>query len=362
MSPPCPGRTGWESLTAAERRVAGLVAEGLTNPQIADRLFVSRYTVQTHLRNAFRRLGVHTRAQLAVEAVLARERRREAPTGDGGRVLHRGPGFALGVFHCGPGDPRWDGENFIGHKHHVVFPTTAVLIRRERAELVADANAAVLYDGGETYRRALVDRRGDHCSYAAVDESLLAEMAGVPPGTRPSFPRAAGGVDAGVYVLQWMVTSALLGAYAGDGLASDERVLALLGLVVRSAFGATGDGPRPSAPMVEKAKRVLGERMTERLSVADIAREVPASPYHLIRLFRRETGMTLHRYRTHLRLRASLDGLARNDEPIGRIATQLGFASHSHFTDCFTRTFGATPTDVRTGRLAVGDLCSVLAT
>ncbi|HEV2757519.1 MAG TPA: helix-turn-helix domain-containing protein [Actinomycetota bacterium] len=357
-----PRGTGWEALTAAERRIADLVAQGLTNPQIAQRLFVSRYTVQTHLRNAFRKLGVRTRAQLAVEVVLRRETAAPAPTPGGGRILHRGPGFALGVFHCAPGDPRWERENFIGNKHHVVFPSTAVLIRRPGAEVVADANVAVLYDGGQTYRRELIDRRGDHCAYAAVEEALVAEMAGVPRGTRPSFPAPAVGVEARVYALQWMSIATLLGVYAGDRLAPDERVLALLGTVVRTAFGSGGEPPRGPAPLVAKAKRVLAERMTEPLSVAEIARGVPASPYHLIRLFRRETGMTLHRYRTHLRLRASLDRLARKDEPVGRIATSLGFSSHSHFTDCFTRTFGATPTDVRTGRLAPSDLCGVLTT
>ncbi|MFL5880797.1 MAG: helix-turn-helix transcriptional regulator, partial [Actinomycetota bacterium] len=41
-------RTGWHSLTPTERTVAQLVAEGLSNPQIGDRLYVSRRTVQTH--------------------------------------------------------------------------------------------------------------------------------------------------------------------------------------------------------------------------------------------------------------------------------------------------------------------------
>ena len=58
---------GWASLTPAERTVAGLVAEGLSNPQIGDRLFLSRRTVQTHLGHAFTKLGLSSRAQLAAE-------------------------------------------------------------------------------------------------------------------------------------------------------------------------------------------------------------------------------------------------------------------------------------------------------
>lgn len=59
---------GWASLTRAERQVVGLVAEGLTNPQIGEQLFVSRRTVQAHLYRVFAKLGVSSRAELAAEA------------------------------------------------------------------------------------------------------------------------------------------------------------------------------------------------------------------------------------------------------------------------------------------------------
>lgn len=62
-------RFGWESLTEAELRVVGLAAEGLTNRQVAERLFVSRRTVATHLEHVFQKLGFSTRARLAAEAV-----------------------------------------------------------------------------------------------------------------------------------------------------------------------------------------------------------------------------------------------------------------------------------------------------
>jgi predicted ATPase/DNA-binding CsgD family transcriptional regulator len=56
---------GWQSLTPTEVQVVELVAEGLTNPQIGERLFISRRTVQTHLAHVFTKLGVSTRAELA---------------------------------------------------------------------------------------------------------------------------------------------------------------------------------------------------------------------------------------------------------------------------------------------------------
>ena len=59
------GETGWESLTTSERAVSELVAEGLTNREVARRLHISPHTVNTHLRHIFQKLIVTTRAELA---------------------------------------------------------------------------------------------------------------------------------------------------------------------------------------------------------------------------------------------------------------------------------------------------------
>jgi DNA-binding CsgD family transcriptional regulator len=63
---------GWEALTPAELVVVDLVAEGLTNPQIAERLVVSTHTVKTHLQHVFAKLDVRTRSELAAAAVARR--------------------------------------------------------------------------------------------------------------------------------------------------------------------------------------------------------------------------------------------------------------------------------------------------
>jgi predicted ATPase/DNA-binding CsgD family transcriptional regulator len=59
---------GWDALTPTELKVVELVAEGLTNPQVAERMFVAPSTVKTHLAHIFRKLDVHSRAELSARA------------------------------------------------------------------------------------------------------------------------------------------------------------------------------------------------------------------------------------------------------------------------------------------------------
>jgi DNA-binding CsgD family transcriptional regulator len=61
-------RRGWEALTPTEVRVAGMVAQGMSNPQIAAQLFLSRRTVQTHVSHILAKLELQSRIDIAREA------------------------------------------------------------------------------------------------------------------------------------------------------------------------------------------------------------------------------------------------------------------------------------------------------
>jgi DNA-binding CsgD family transcriptional regulator len=60
---------GWASLTDTERRVAHVVAAGVTNAEAARRLCLSRHTVDYHLRQIFRKLAIRSRVELAAVVV-----------------------------------------------------------------------------------------------------------------------------------------------------------------------------------------------------------------------------------------------------------------------------------------------------
>jgi AraC family transcriptional regulator len=134
-----------------------------------------------------------------------------------------------------------------------------------------------------------------------------------------------------------IIADALEAAFARQGLASPSGK--------RRREGTEAD----HADHVEAAKTYLAGRMSERVTLNDVARAVGASPFHLARLFRRRTGAPLHRYLMCLRLRASLERLADGANDLTSLAIELGFSSHSHFTDSFRREFGRTPSDMRRG-------------
>ncbi|WP_433831171.1 ATP-binding protein [Actinoplanes sp. CA-015351] len=71
-------KSGWASLTESELRVARLVAQGRTNREVAAQLFLSRHTVDSHIRHAFAKLRVSSRVELA-RLVLENDREAVSP-------------------------------------------------------------------------------------------------------------------------------------------------------------------------------------------------------------------------------------------------------------------------------------------
>jgi predicted ATPase/DNA-binding CsgD family transcriptional regulator len=62
-------RHGWHSLTPTELKVVDLVAEGHSNPEIAEHLLMSRSTVKTHLEHVYTKTGIRNRAELTAEVI-----------------------------------------------------------------------------------------------------------------------------------------------------------------------------------------------------------------------------------------------------------------------------------------------------
>ena len=101
------------------------------------------------------------------------------------------------------------------------------------------------------------------------------------------------------------------------------------------------------ADRTEAAKTFLAAHMSDSITLDDVANAVYSSPFNFARIFQQRTGLPVHRYLTQLRLRASLERIADPNADLTAIALDLGFSSHSHFTDLFHREFGKTPSGVR---------------
>jgi AraC family transcriptional regulator len=271
------------------------------------------------------------------------------------RLLFIGAEIAVGEFHCNPGDPRWTTVN-CSYGYLIAFPGTTVAIAHTGNEpTVASRNEVVLYNAGQCYRRGLVDPAGDHCVFLMVAPSLLAEIlsagGSLVDETSLEFSSGFRPVDARTFLLQRLIVESLRDS-ASDRLQIEESLYRLVAHVTRLGDARetrrSRHGTRKShVRIVEHTKALIAHRAAERLSLAQIAREVHVSPFHLARIFRARTGFGIHEYRDQLRVRVALDRILEHDVALSTLALELGYASHSHFTDSFRRAFGVPPSAVR---------------
>ena len=241
------------------------------------------------------------------------------------------PALRVGIFRCPPGDALWHETNDnIGERPHVVFPATVVGLVRGGVRLTATPNDIVFYRPHETYERSLRDARGDVCLFLAPRELDV-----------PAAP--LGRADARAFLLARRLARRL-----DDALFVEETAAELIGRAIRGPLADSGRRPatrRDRTELAEAAKDLLLARLEQPLSLTGLAAQLHVSPYHLTRVFRERTGRTLTAYLHDLRLRAAVERLG--EEPLTRIAADLGYASPSHFTDRFRAAFGSSPSQLR---------------
>ena len=132
-------------------------------------------------------------------------------------------------------------------------------------------------------------------------------------------------------------------------------------MALLAALAAAEPDPLPER-YAERARACLAAEPTRTHALGEIAREVRCSPFHLARLFRRATGSSLHQFLTRQRMALALRRLAEGEEDLARMALELGFSSHSHFSQRFLATFGIQPSVARLAltRKRLDDLSRIL--
>jgi AraC-like DNA-binding protein len=268
------------------------------------------------------------------------------------RILFESPIAKVGEFRCAVDHPAFD-NNRTTAEYCFVFPRQAVWIEHEGARpFVADSTTVPLYNPGRPFRRAAIDPDGDFTDWFSVSPDVLREMvARFDPSTADRsdalFTRGSISASAELFLAQRQIYNHLTRDAGCDALFVEESVISTLGDVLSCAY--TADGPasrRTGAAVAARVCERLGRTFLSKESVGDLADAVGVSPFHLCRVFRRETGYSLHRYRTELRLRWSMQPLADGVDILS-VALAAGFSHHSHFTTAFRRTFGLRPSECR---------------
>jgi AraC family transcriptional regulator len=95
----------------------------------------------------------------------------------------------------------------------------------------------------------------------------------------------------------------------------------------------------------------IDAHLSEDISLDDLAREAGLSSYHFGKTFKASLGVPPCRYVTERRIHRAKELLLGGHGSITEIAHDLGFSSHSHFTDVFRKTTGATPSQFRRDRI-----------
>jgi AraC-like DNA-binding protein len=277
------------------------------------------------------------------------------------RVLKRTLLFAVGEVRCPPTHPLFKEGGGPQSCPYIDFMRSSV-IRATDAEraTVLTSNYANFQNVGSKYQRQVLDERGDFNDWIAVSPSFLAELS----GDRASSSKAADGIFfdravAPITPLQYMAQRHLIETLTSSGLsdlAFDEYLARLVQSIVSNADRywqkpvETKSSPRPvcerrRGEVVEAVKEHIAREYWINHSLTDLARIAQSSISKLVRIFRIESGMSLHAYQQHVRIRASLQLLRDSQRDLTDIAGQLGFSNHSHFTTVFRRQFGITPSE-----------------
>ncbi|MGE4420777.1 MAG: helix-turn-helix domain-containing protein [Pseudodesulfovibrio sp.] len=128
--------------------------------------------------------------------------------------------------------------------------------------------------------------------------------------------------------------------------AAERFQLAFIRLMERHGEGTARSVPGRDPEKVRLARRIMDEQWQGTLTVEALADLCGCSPAHLIRLFKRETGMTPHAYLMERRLARARTGLA-GEAPIADVAAACGFADQAHLNRRFAARFGLTPARYR---------------
>jgi AraC-like DNA-binding protein len=274
---------------------------------------------------------------------------------DPNRPIFQSSLVRIGSFRCPVAHPQFR-DSGPTRSHLFVFPRTSVWIEQAgRRPFVSDPTHAVLYNPQHIYTRRPISPDGDRSDYFGVSPDLHREMQSVfEPATadceRAEFRDGQARADAQTYRLQRRIFEYVRQHADPDVMAVEEAVVEVLHRLLAAAYGerSAAEGvPRRHLQLVENARAYLAAHYASKQTLTEVARALGCSVFHLCRVFRRHTGMTLHEYRQQLRVRHALESVTAGSSDLLEVALGLGYSGHSHFTAAFRDAFGQPPSVLR---------------
>lgn len=180
----------------------------------------------------------------------------------------------------------------------------------------------MFYLDPEWMRRVVADVTGQDRGYPEFDQVIVGH---------PELYRRMLALDRAVFGRGGLLARQSLSLTALAGLLLESGHL-------RPAAVRAGDEHRAVAAV----KDYLAAHLGDKVALDDLARVAGLSAYHLLRVFKRETGVTPHAYLTQLRVERGRH-LLRQGRSVAEIALETGFYDQSHFTNTFHRFMGTTP-------------------
>lgn len=281
-------------------------------------------------------------------------------------TLFESPSVTIGATRCRPSDEEAGPECRPGGAI-IAFPRRGLFVLHLHDEsFLVDPNQVVLHNPCETFRASHPGAIGDDTTWVVLSSEVLRDtFAAYDPSVedRPDrpFPISHIPSDPRTYLLQRLAFEHSTRHEQADPIFLQEIGIAIAQRVAEAAYKTLGTAPcrqprpdtlRAHRECAEQVKTLLASRYSDRLTLEEIAASVHVAPCHLCRLFRRYTGLPIHRYLNRVRLRAAINRFIDPAANLAGVASDMGFASHSHFSDAFRKEFGLTPSAVRDGLIA----------
>lgn len=259
----------------------------------------------------------------------------------------------IGAFECPLDSPCFSTTDSLDNDVFVL-PQNPLWIRRNAGDYrFAEPGAILMHRAGSMLERRCMDGHGDRTYWFGVHPEVFVD--GLQRHELSTQQMGGALITDPQFRYRLALFLKRLECQPLDRLAIEEEVLTLFFEICERRAEQQKKSPTTTSrtgvrqqQLVDKTRAYLDAHLSEAIGLETVAANVGASLYHLCRMFREQTGLTMHAYRTRQRLGLVIDRLIRGkSDSLTGIALDFGFASHSHLSRVFQKQLGVPPSALR---------------